>query len=151
MDTHHHHEHDDPRPVYQGDWQSATGVQKGAHSEAVRQWKLRQGLPVGGRMPSGSEQPVPRIPSAAPGDAASRRVLEGIRDDAKALASDRIRATQALIALDRGEEQAVQDSDLVQLRAVLETLDPSERLAWLQGERLAHAQGSDAEGSASAG
>ena len=147
MDAHHHDaapgaaeaEGDDPRPVYEGDWQTATGAQKGAHSEAVRQWKLRQGLPVGGRMGAGSSQPVPRLPSAQPGSDPTRTVLEGIRDDTKALASDRIRASQALIALDRGDaEQGAQDSDLVQLRAVLETLDPTERLAWLQGERAEH-------------
>ena len=90
-------------------------------------------------MGAASEQPVSGI---APSPAAlgpvdqTRAVLEGIRDDPQALASDRIRAASTLIALDRGEEQHAVDSDLVQLRAVLETLQPEERLAWLQGERL---------------
>jgi hypothetical protein len=146
----------DPRPVYAGDWKTATGAEKGAHAEAVRQWKLRNGVPVGGRMAAGSEQPVARKatpdaapPSAPPGDAASRRVLEEIRDDHRALASDRIRAAQQLIALDRGQEaQGAGDSDLVTLRSVLELLTPTERLAWLQGERAEHAAGSAPVGGA---
>jgi hypothetical protein len=148
----------DPRPVYAGDWKTATGAEKGAHAEAVRQWKLRNGVPVGGRMAAGSEQPVarkatPDAPSAGapppPADAASRRVLEEIRDDHRALASDRIRAAQQLIALDRGQEaQGAGDSDLVTLRSVLELLTPTERLAWLQGERAEHAAGSAPVGGA---
>ena len=127
---------DDPKPVFDGDWQSATGVQKGQHSERVRQWRKRQAAKGQSPMGAASGQPVSRTSPVDP----TRTVLEAIRDDPKALASDRIRASQALIGLDRGEEQAgVQDSDLVQLRAVLETLPPEERLAWLQGERAEHA------------
>jgi hypothetical protein len=70
------------------------------------------------------------------GDAASRSVLVAIRDNPNAHDSDRIRAVQQLTALDRGDvEQGQGDSDLVALRSVLELLTPSERLAWLQGER----------------
>ncbi len=134
---------DAPRPVFQGDWNSATGKQKGDHSERVREWRRRQEAKGGGRMGAASGQPVSRTTSApspsGPADP-TRTVLEGIRDDTKALASDRIRASQALIALDRGDAEAgVQDSDLVQLRLVLEQLTPEERLAWLQGERAEHA------------
>lgn len=137
MDAEHRDHDDDPKPVFQGDWNSATGAEKGRHSERVRQWRKRQEAKGGGRMAASSEQPVSRLRPDDPAVAASRTVLESIRDDRKALASDRIRATQALLALDRGDAAAgVQDSDLVQLRAVLETLDPSERLAWLQGERV---------------
>jgi hypothetical protein len=140
----------DPKPVFEGDWNSASGAEKGRHSERVRQWRKREEARVAAeaqrRMAAGSEQPVARkaTPAApsAPGDAASRRVLEEIRDDHRALASDRIRATQALLQLDRGEaQQGPAASDLVTLREVLELLTPSERLAWLQGERLAHAGG----------
>lgn len=139
---------DDPRPVFQGDWTAATGAEKGEHSERVRQWRERNGLPrqrakggAPGRMAASSGQPVPdaAAPAAAPavGDAASRAVLTSIRDNPNAHDSDRIRAVQQLAALDRGEEAEGQgQSDLVALRGVLETLDPSERLAWLQGERV---------------
>jgi len=136
-------EGDDPKPVFQGDWNSATGEEKGRHSERVRQWKLRHGLPVGGRMGARPIQPVPPTGIAATpsgqlplGDAASRAVLVAIRDNPAAHDSDRIRAVQQLAALDRGEaEGAAGESDLVALRSVLETLAPAERLAWLQGER----------------
>jgi hypothetical protein len=135
---------DDPKPVYAGDWRTATGTEKGRHAEAVRQWKLRNGIAVGGRMDARSSQPVPQQPTpdaaatalSAPPDAASRSVLIAIRDNSQAHDSDRIRAIQQLAALDRGDvEQGQGESDLVALRSVLELLTPSERLAWLQGER----------------
>lgn len=77
------------------------------------------------------------------GDAATRSTLVAIRDDQNAHDSDRIRAAQALIALDRDAAQATGDgpSHLVALREVLDTLEPHERLQWLQGERIAHLQG----------
>ena len=98
-------------------------------------------------MGAGSNQPVSRLrpdaaaatPDAAgaPSDPRNRAVLEAIRDDHHALPSDRIRATQTLLQAERGADSVgQQDSDLVQLRAVLETLRPEERLVWLQGERL---------------
>ena len=131
---------DDPKPVFDGDWQSATGVQKGQHSERVRQWRKRQAAKGQSPMGAASGQPVSRAGLGAPPADPTRSVLEAIRDDPKALASDRIRAAQALIGLDRGDaEQGPVDSDLVQLRLVLEQLTPSERLAWLQGERAEHA------------
>lgn len=151
----------EPKPVFQGDWNSATGVEKGQHSERVRQWRKREEARAEAerqrRMGAGSEQPVSRLspdaapPAGLPADAASRRVLEEIRDDHRALHSDRIRAAQQLIALDRGAEaQGSGESDLVTLRAILETLPVHERLAWLQGERLQAAQG-DARGAAASG
>ena len=134
----------EPKPVFDGDWQSATGVQKGQHSERVRQWRKREEARVERdaqrRIAAGLDQPVSRLRpdgDAAPPHDQTRAVLEAIRDDPNALASDRIRAAQALIGLDRGAEAEAVDSDLVQLRAVLETLEPHERLAWLQGERVA--------------
>jgi hypothetical protein len=133
----------EPRPVFEGDWQSATGVEKGQHSERVRQWRKREeeraAREAQRRIAAGIEQPVSRITAtgaAASPDDPTRAVLEAIRDDHHALASDRIRAAQALIGLDRGAEAEAVDSSLVQLRAVLETLQPEERLAWLQGERV---------------
>lgn len=127
----------DERPVYQGDWNAATPAERGKHAAAVKAWKVRQ---AGSRIDTTFGQPVPRTTpqdSASPADPATRQVLVDIRDDPQALASDRIRAAQTLIALDKGAETAESaGSDLVVLRETLELLDPSERLAWLQGERL---------------
>ncbi len=134
-----------PRPTFEGDWNSATGVEKGRHSERVRQWKAAVDAAAERdarrRMAAGSQQPVPGL--GPDGDAqrptpdATRAVLEAIRDNSQAHDSDRIRAAQQLIALDRGERaEGVGESDLVTLRATLELLPPHERLAWLQGERL---------------
>lgn len=130
----------DPKPVFDGDWQSATGVQKGQHSERVRQWRRREEeraeAEAQRRMAAGFVQPVSPVAPSPAADDPTRAVLVAIRDDVNALASDRIRAAQTLIGLDRGEaQQGPGESDLVQLRAVLETLQPHERLAWLQGER----------------
>jgi hypothetical protein len=131
----------DPKPVYPGDWQSATGVQKGQHSERVRQWRRREeerdAAEAAGRMVAGSEQPVAASPSAATPSDQTRAVLEAIRDNPSAHDADRIRAAQQLIALDRGAEAVGDDgSGLRALRSVLELLTPDERLAWLQGERV---------------
>ena len=125
---------DDPRPVFEGDWQSATGVEKGQHSQRVREWTARQAAKAEARMATPSGQPAQGVPTA---DAATRTVLVAIRDDGNAHDSDRIRAAQALIALDReGAAQAQGPSPLTALRQCLDLLEPHERLAWLQGERL---------------
>jgi hypothetical protein len=138
----------DPKPVYPGDWQSATGVQKGQHSERVRQWRRRElerdAAEAAERIGAGSQQPVGHDhratpPSGLPPDP-TRAVLEAIRDNPGAHDSDRIRAAQQLIALDRVDgAEAGSGSGLAELRTVLELLTPDERLAWLQGERLEHA------------
>lgn len=137
----------EPKPVFEGDWNSATGVEKGRHSERVRQWRkreeAREAAEARRRMGSGSEQQAARTTSAAspsgPGQPVdpTRAVLEAIRDNPSAHDSDRIRAAQQLIALDRvGDAEAQGGSDLVALRDTLALLQPEERLAWLQGERL---------------
>ncbi len=134
----------EPKPVFEGDWNRATGVEKGRHSERVRQWRrreeAREAAEARRRMGSGSEQQAARTTSAAspsgPVDQ-TRAVLEAIRDNPSAHDSDRIRAAQQLIALDRvGDAEAQGGSDLVALRDTLALLQPEERLAWLQGERL---------------
>ena len=141
----HEHEHDpdpdprpDPRPVFEGDWNSATGVEKGQHSQRVREWTARQGAKAQSRMATGLDREASTAqPLHPPPDAATRAVLVAIRDSASAHDSDRIRAAQALIAMDRErEQQQVGPSPLTALRQVLDTLQPHERLAWLQGERL---------------
>jgi hypothetical protein len=136
----------DPRPVYDGDWLSATGVEKGRHSQRVREWKARQKDVARSRMAPSPGQPVAALPSpdaaALRPDAAqavTRAVLEGIRDDRDAHDSDRIRAAQQLIALDRAAEGVAHaPSPLYELRLALELLPPHERLAWLQGQRAEH-------------
>jgi hypothetical protein len=126
----------DPRPVYDGDWLSATGVEKGRHSQRVREWKARQKDVARSRMAPSPGQPVAALP---PPDTVTRAVLESIRDNPGAHDSDRIRAAQQLIALDRAAEGvASAPSPLYELRLALELLPPHARLAWLQGERAEH-------------
>jgi hypothetical protein len=129
----------DPRPVYDGDWLSATGVEKGRHSQRVREWKARQKGVARSRMAPSPGQPVAALPSRDAADGVTRAVLEGIRDNPGAHDSDRIRAAQQLIALDRAAEGVAHaPSPLYELRLALELLPPHERLAWLQGERAEH-------------
>jgi hypothetical protein len=95
------------------------------------------------RMAAGIGQPVGDAPSPAAATALltdpNYVALVRIRDDMNAHDSDRIRATDAILRMERGAEaQAVGISPLVALRQVLDTLAPEERLAWLQGERIAH-------------
>ena len=91
--------------------------------------------------------PTPLSPTLA--------VMTAIRDDPNAHDSDRIRAAQAIIAAEReaSAAQGAGPSPLVALRAVLDTLRPEERLAWLQSERLAHLSGQEqgASGGAATG
>lgn len=148
----------DPRPVFDGagtSWNGATVAQREAHNARVRAWKKAQGIApmqrTGGdaakaQSQAGSGSGPPATPNAAHA-AATRAVLVSIRDDAAAHDSDRIRAASALIALDR-EDAATQGdspSPLSALRDTLALLAPEERLAWLQGERLAHHQAGTAE------
>jgi hypothetical protein len=126
-----------PRPVFDGDWNSASGSEKGKHSERVRQWQRRVDAAAEAeaqaQAASGFSQPAPPVPTPD----ATTAVLVAIRDDTNAHDSDRIAAAKALTAMER-EAQATTDgpSPLVALRQVLDTLQPHERLAWLQGERV---------------
>lgn len=133
---------DDPRPVFQGEWAKADGHARREHMEAVKAWKARNpeaAAAAQSRTATPSGQPAMPV---TPGDAATRTVLTSIRDDGSAHDSDRIRAAQALIAMDReAAQQVVGTSPLVALREALELLQPEERLAWLQGERLQHLSG----------
>lgn len=142
---------DGPRPEAgngRGQWLRARQL-RGKAAEAAAAAAAAGGGAQGGVAQSqagrGSGQPAVPVPT---GDAATRSTLVAIRDDQNAHDSDRIRAAQALIALDRDAAQATGDgpSHLVALREVLDTLMPHERLAWLQGERMAHLTGEGQSG-----
>jgi len=135
---------DGPRPEAgngRGQWLRARQLRGKAAEAAAAEaaaGAVAQGGAAQSQAGSGSSQPAPPIPT---GDAATRTVLVGIRDDGNAHDSDRIRAAQALISLEReGAAQAQGPSPLVALAQALALLEPHERLAWLQGERIAHVQ-----------
>jgi hypothetical protein len=138
----------DPRPTFDGAWNSATVAEREAHNGRIRAWKEAQGIALSQRTGGGvgeAQRPMAagsgRVAATAQGPTlppdATRAVLIGIRDDPQAHDADRIRAAQALIGMER-EAQAQSDgpSPLVALRQVLDTLAPHERLSWLQGERV---------------
>lgn len=129
---------DEPRPVFQGDWQSATGVEKGKHSQRVREWTARRDAAEAAKAQSqagsGFVQPATSVRPDA-----TLAVLRAIRDDASAHDSDRISAAKAITSMEREEAATAHGpSPLVALRQCLDLLQPHERLAWLQGERIAH-------------
>jgi hypothetical protein len=79
--------------------------------------------------------PMAAILSADP----SRAVLESIRDNPKALDSDRIRAAteiQKIAALEKASDGGT--SDLVEVRRILEALPHGDRLPFLRGELEEH-------------
>jgi hypothetical protein len=65
-------------------------------------------------------------------------VLEAIRDNPRALDSDRIRATSELQKIASMEKMTQGGtSDLVALRQLIEVLPAGERVAWLRDEKNA--------------
>lgn len=127
-----------PRPVFEGDWTTATGVQKGDHSERVRLWKQANGI-------SGAASSAKRG-DAAKGEAQSRMValdearaadvaaLQAIIDGSGSLNADRIRALDAkqrMLSAAAIEQASDVHSDLVALRDALLPLPEAERVGAL--------------------
>ncbi len=128
-----------PRPVFQGDWGKADGKARQAHMTLIAAWKAANGEPT--RSPSSAtvepnERHAGNTPSLEGSElAASTRVLEAIRDDPKALRSDRIRAAEALMR--SATAKASSGDDHVALwvaqRMTLEALPPADRMSALLG------------------
>jgi hypothetical protein len=134
---------EDPRPVYDGDWRSATGVQKGQHSQRVREWKVRNGLlppavpesarqsssdPAQGQAGSQDEEHAARSKHLA--------TLEAIVNEPGALASDRIRAIEARerILSKQAEEKALEaHGPLLALGEALRAIPTDQRVEALAG------------------
>lgn len=123
----------EPRPKYDGDWSSATPQQRGAHGQAVKQWKERTGQSTGGAAKAGAAKAGGRMaageaPHAA--HAADLALLQTIADDRAALPSDRIRAIdqkQRILSRVAAEQLESEHGPLVALRAALDTLPSAER------------------------
>ena len=126
----HDHEHE-PRPVFEGDWQSATGAEKGAHSERVRLWKERTGQStrVKGKGQSGVAQSQPSTREEE--QAAHLSALQTVIDAPNSLASDRIRAIEArerILSKAYEEEKAEAHGPLLALGDALRALPEAERV-----------------------
>jgi hypothetical protein len=121
------------RPKYDGDWASATPQQRGAHGQAVKQWRERTGQARGGKGAKGqSRMGAGDAPHAA--HAADLALLQTIADDQQALPSDRIRAIdqkQRILSRVAAEQLESEHGPLVALRATLDTLPPAERVGAL--------------------
>ena len=123
--------HDDPRPVYDGVWADATGVQKGEHSERVRLWKERNGIATGSVAKGEAAKAQSQGQSHEEERSAHLRTLQAIIDEPKALSSDRIRAVEARerILAKQAEEQAAEvHGPLVALGDALRALPIDQRV-----------------------
>ena len=122
----------EPKPVFDGDWQSASGVEKGRHSQRVREWRERTGQSVTGKAAKAQSQagtglqPLDR-------DASDLATLQAIADGAD-LSSDRIRAIEAkqrILNRIEAEQAEAEHGELRALRAALDLLPEPERVAAL--------------------
>ena len=123
--------HDDPRPVYDGVWAEATGVQKGEHSERVRLWKERNGIATGSAAKGGGNAAQAKAQSHDEERAAHLQTLQAIINEPGALSSDRIRAVEArerILARQAEEQQAEVHGPLVALGDALRALPMEERV-----------------------
>ena len=133
-------EGEDPRPVYEGEWAKASGQQRARHATRVNAWRQRQkdkGLQPSSGSAFGSgkrEEGQDKLEGVR--QKANTATLEAIRDDAKALRSDRIQAIRLLAQLEGGKASSDVDevSVWLQRERVLSMLDPHERLGWLLGQ-----------------
>jgi hypothetical protein len=131
---------DGPMP----DASNGRGAWLGGRSARSRRTVVADGAEAGAakaqsQAGSGFGQPATSVAPAPPADDATLTVLRAIRDDANAHDSDKIAASRAIIAIEAADAaQATGPSPLVALAHTLALLEPHERLAWLQGERIAH-------------
>lgn len=132
-------EHDpDPRPVFEGDWSSASAQQKGAHGAAVKKWKARheasgaeaqrgEGAKPETGAPAGDGQPERH--------ADDLRALQAVIDHAP-INSDRIsaiREKQRILAQVEAQAMAEAHGPLVALHEALSALPPEHRVEALGG------------------
>lgn len=121
---------------------------RSARSRAAKREAVANGVADGGAGQSGDAQSLMAAASGQPAQSvsptadATEAVLIAIRDDGNAHDSDRIAAMKVLDARAAQARSAQGDgpSPLVALAQALALLAPHERLAWLQGERIAHVQ-----------
>ena len=124
---------DDPRPTFEGDWATASGVEKGEHSERVRLWKERHGMSGRKRATRRGAEAQSRI-AAGDGRVAPHEediaTLDAIIHGAP-LPSDRIRAIdskQRILAREEAAQREEAYGPLVALGAALRALPEAQRV-----------------------
>ena len=133
-------EGEDLRPVFQGEWGKADGYARQAHLVRVNAWRQRQkrkGLVPSSDPASGSTKPrTGQEAQTARSLKANVTTLEAIRDDPKALRSDRINAVRLLASLSGQEASSGVDGVVLwrERHATLSLIPEAQRLAWLLGE-----------------
>ncbi len=124
----------EPRPVFEGDWASASGVEKGRHSRRVEEWKERTGQRTEPRAAKG-QSPMAAGVEPQLRHADDLATLEAIIHSAP-LNSDRIsaiRQKQAILAQVAEEALAEAHGPLVALRDALSAIPEGERVDALGG------------------
>jgi hypothetical protein len=127
---------DDPRPVFAGDWNSASGAEKGAHSERVRQWKLRHPEAAPDHSADDDVAAImaanrPKAGSAPDADL-GLRTLRSVAADKSAPASARVTAASALRAAEAEAERTAAEDERARVTAALAAAPLPERLRLLE-------------------
>lgn len=94
----------EPKPVFDGDWASASGVEKGRHSQRVREWRQRvdERAKAEGQVPAAPVDTgvVERDRSLA------LRTARAVARDADARDADRLTAAALLARIEEAQETA---------------------------------------------
>jgi len=117
----------DPKPVFMGDWNSASGREKGEHSERVRQWRKAQGYEPPARMAPGSDQRATHADDLA--------ALQRLIDSPQSLPSDVTRAIEAKQRILHRQEESQREElhgPLLALHAVVVEVPSTERAELLR-------------------
>jgi len=131
----------DPRPVFEGDWGSASGKERQAHLVKVNAWKRRNGLyGTGEGAPAsrgkGADAEVAAIlgsaPTDTPLDSRALRVLREIANDKSAPASARVTAANALRVEESASSAVAADLERDRVTQALSTVPLHERLLLLE-------------------
>jgi hypothetical protein len=112
---------DDPRPVFEGDWKTASAQERGRHGAAVQRWQRRQPKP-----PEPESKPIEGHEPHAADIATLDSVIRNAKHDA-----DRIRAVdtkQRILARREAAAREEEHGDLVALHSTLLALPVEERV-----------------------
>lgn len=94
---------DDPRPVFQGDWATASPAERGRHGAAVQAWKRRHPEHAADNGPSGSGSVEPAVERDR---AVALKVARSIAKSTAARDADRLAAAALLARIEEVQTDA---------------------------------------------
>ena len=130
------YEGDDPRPVFEGDWQSASAADKGRHGQAVKAWlKRHPEAKLAATTALDAESAAAILGSGkpdAPLASLALRTLRRIAADTSAPASAQVTAANALHGYEREARDTAESAARAERTAALAAAPMPERLAMLE-------------------